>query len=181
MAVFLGAKYLRVFSGNIKENVLYEEGKKWIIDCYKECAPYAELKGITMVLENHGLFAGKSSQVKEIIDSVNSPALRANSDTGNFLLVGEAPLDAVKNLNNYISFVHFKDFRENNEGGHYTSLDGRKYEGTVIGKGEVPMGEIVNFLDSIGYKGFLSLEFEGNGDPYTGTLESIQFTKSIIK
>lgn len=181
VAVFLGAKYLRVFSGNVKENVSFKEGKNWIIDCFRECAPYAESKEITMVLENHGLFAGKSSQVKEIIDLVNSSALKANSDTGNFLLVGEDPLSAVKNLSSYISFVHFKDFRENNEGGYYTSLDRRKYEGTVIGKGEVPVKEIVDFLYSIGYKGYLSLEFEGTGDPYKGTQESINFTKAIIK
>ena len=49
---------------------------------------------------------------KEIIETIGSHALKANTDTGNFLLVGEKPFDAVKNLVNNIGFVHFKDFKK---------------------------------------------------------------------
>lgn len=181
-AVLLETKNLRIFSGSSKEGITYEQGKAWIIDSMKECASYAEEKGITMVLENHGLFAGKSIQVKGIIETIGSHALKANTDTGNFLLVGEKPFDAVKNLVNNIGFVHFKDFRKVNEGEDcYTSLDGFKYQGTIIGEGEVPLKEIVDFLYDKGYEGYLSIEYEGVGDPLEETAKSIQFVKSLLE
>lgn len=180
-AVFLGAKILRVFSGSASDDISYEEGMKYIIDCFKACAEYAEEKGVVMALENHGVFAGKSSQVKDIIEAVGSPALRANTDTGNFLLVCESPADAVRNLADYIAFVHFKDFARVDENGHYSAVDGTQYRGMVIGQGEVPLEDITNYLYSSGYKGYLSIEFEGDGDAVEGTIESIKYTRTIIK
>ena len=173
---------LRVFSGEPKDGISFDTAKVWIIDGLRQAAAYAEEMGITMVLENHGLFAGKSCQVKDLINQVGSANLRANTDVGNFMLVNENPLEAVKALKDYIGFVHFKDFKEvtqNDKG--YTAIDGRKYQGTIFGRGEVPMEEIVNFLYKNGYDGFLSVEYEGIGDQVSGMLESIEFTKSIIK
>ena len=181
-AVMLETSNLRIFSGSSKEGITYEQGKAWIIDSMKECASYAEEKGITMVLENHGLFAGKSTQVKEIIETIGSHALKANTDTGNFLLVGEKPFDAVKNLVNNIGFVHFKDFKKVDEGKDiYTSLDGLKYQGTIIGEGEVPLKDIVDFLYDNGYEGYLSIEYEGIGDPLEETAQSIEFVKGLMR
>jgi sugar phosphate isomerase/epimerase len=173
MALFLDTSLLRVFSGDVKEGISYDQGREWIIDCFKECAKYAEAKGVTMVLENHGRFAGKSSQVKDIIVAVNSNALKANTDTGNFLLVGENPLEAVMNLKDDIGFVHFKDFKKSDEEQGYMADDGTWFEGTAIGDGDVPLKDIVDFLRSVGYSGYLSIEFEGGGDPIEGTLKSI--------
>jgi len=180
MAVFLSTPILRVFSGDIKEGISYEQGKAWIFECFKICAEYAEAKGVTMVLENHGRFAGKSNQVKEIISAVGSNALKANTDTGNFLLVGENPLDAVKNLEEHIGFVHFKDFKKAVDEIGYMADDGSWFEGTAIGDGEVPLNDIVSFLRSAGYGGYLSIEFEGSGDPVEGTLKSINQTRAVL-
>ncbi|SHJ69536.1 Sugar phosphate isomerase/epimerase [Clostridium amylolyticum] len=178
----VGAKYMRVFSGNVKEGIEYEEGKAWIKECFKEVVPYAKEKGVIMVLENHGLFMGKSGQVKELLEKINSPYLKANPDVGNFLLANENSYDAVVNLKDLISFVHFKDFQEvgRDEYG-YEALDGRKYMGTVLGEGEVPMEKIVRYLKEIGYKGYLSIEFEGPGDQKEGTVKSIEFSKKILE
>ncbi len=53
--------------------------------------------------------------------------------------------------------------------------------GTVLGKGEVPMEKIVMYLKEIGYKGYLSIEFEGPGDQKEGTVKSIEFSKKILE
>jgi sugar phosphate isomerase/epimerase len=182
MAVRLNAKFMRVFSGNGKEGIPFDTAKQWIIDGFKKAADYAKEKGIIMVIENHGLFVGKSAQVKELIELVGSEYLRANTDVGNFLLANEYPLDSVRNLKDYVAFVHFKDFKEvSKEEQGYGALDGRKYMGTVLGQGEVPMKEIVDFLHENGYSGFLSIEYEGPGDQIQGTIQSIKYTNSIIK
>lgn len=180
MAVLLETPLLRVFSGDIKEGISFDEGKQWIIDSFKACASYAEDKGITMVLENHGYFAGRSEQVKEILQAVDSNALKANTDTGNFLLVGENPLDAVRNLKDYIGFVHFKDFRKVSEEGTYMAMDGTWFEGEVIGHGDAPLAEIVKYLKESGYNGYFSIEYEGSGDPIQGTVDSIKIALDIL-
>ena len=181
VATQLGAAHMRVFSGNMQEGITFETAKQWIIDGFKEVVPYAQEQGITLVLENHGLLAGKSTQVKEIINAVGSPYFRANPDTGNFLLADEDPLQAVTSLKDLISFVHFKDLKEVPEGqGEYTALSGKKYEGTILGEGQVPMENILSFLASSGYKGYVSIEYEGTTEPFEGTAKSIAFTKNLI-
>ncbi len=181
IACDLGAKYIRVFSGEEKAGIAFEVAKQWIIDGFRSVAPYAEKNGVMLVIENHGLFVGKSNQVKDLITAVNSPNFKSNADVANFLLADEKPLEAVKNLKDYIGFVHFKDFKQlpPNKNG-YKSLSGKVYEGTVLGKGEVPLKEIVNLLHQNGYSGFLSIEYEGTGDPIIDTKESIEYARSII-
>jgi sugar phosphate isomerase/epimerase len=176
-ALKLGAGFMRVFSGDKKDAVSFEEAEDWIVECYKEAAPFAEKKGITMVLENHGLLAGKSRQVMRIIDRVGSIALKSNADIGNFILVNENPLDAVKNLGDKIGFIHLKDFKQVKEEEGYTAIDGSFYQGAVLGKGDVPVSEIINYLKEHRYEGYLSIEYEGPGDPFQGTTECIEYTK----
>lgn len=179
-ALKLGTRLLRVFSGDKKEGVSFEDAKEWIIECFQETASLAEEKGVTMVLENHGLLAGKSHQVKEIIDRVGSKALRSNADVGNFALVNEDSLNAVKILKDKIGFVHLKDFKKADDKDGYTALDGNIYQGSVLGKGDVPLPAIIDYLREYGYQGFLSIEYEGPGDPLKGTLECIEYAKNAI-
>lgn len=172
-AKYFGTNIIRVFSANATDEYTYEQGLDMIIDSFRQCVKTAEEAGVIFSLENHGMFAGRAEQVKHIIDAVGSKALRATTDTGNFLLVCENPLESVKTLLDYVGFVHFKDFKKaDNEG--YTALDGSRYIGTVIGEGEVPLPQIVSLLRKNGYDGFLSIEYEGGNE---GLRESV--SKSI--
>lgn len=180
-ALKLGTRLLRVFSGDQKEGMSFENAQDWIVECFQEVAPVAEEKGITMVLENHGLLAGKSSQVKGIIDRVGSKALKSNADVGNFILVNENSLEAVKNLKDKIGFIHLKDFMKVNDENEYAALDGSIYQGIVLGKGDVPIFEIIKYLKEYGYQGYLSIEYEGPGDSAVGTAECIKYTKQAIE
>src|SRR5258706_13457388 len=83
----LDVNMMRVFSGSHKEGYKLEDGLAWIIEGLSAAAVYAQRHGVTLALENHGLMAGRSDQVRAILQEVNSPALRANLYTGNFLLV----------------------------------------------------------------------------------------------
>lgn len=179
-ACTLGTGIVRIFSGNFREGIGFEMERKWIVDGFIEVSKYAEENGIIVVLENHGLFAGKSSQIKSLIDEVASPNFKANTDTGNFILVNENPLEAIRALKDVIGFVHFKDFKEDTSNGVYDSLDGRRYNGVALGEGEVTLDAIVGFLHDNGYNGYLSIEYEGTGDPIEGTKHCIDYLKSII-
>ncbi|HHW56107.1 MAG TPA: TIM barrel protein [Clostridia bacterium] len=179
-AVIIGTNRLRVFSGNTKEGVTYEEGIKWIIECFKEVVKYAKQKNIILVLENHGLFAGKSQQVKEIIEKVASPNLRVTADTGNFFLVGEKPEEAVQNIKEYIQHVHFKDFKKSEPGKGYKGIGDVYYAGCVLGEGDVEMKKIIEILSGVDYKGYLAIEYEGKDPQIEGTIKSIEYVKKLL-
>ena len=98
VAAQLGAGLLRVFSGDKIPGYSLEQGINWVVDSLAAGADYAASQGVTLALENHGHVAGRSEQVRGIIEVVSSPALRANLDTGNFLLVGQNPLQAASAL-----------------------------------------------------------------------------------
>lgn len=184
MAVKLGAKVVRVFSGDLgAADVPFDTAKKWIVESLKECADYAESNGVTLGLENHGLFAGKSSQVSSIISEVASDNLRSTFDTGNFLLVDESPSDAIEKLAGLVAHVHFKDFRRADTDSKevYTSISGQNYTGTVAGEGEVDLTTILTTLKSNNYTGWLSVEFEGEEDQKYGSAKSIENLRETLK
>ncbi len=183
VALRLGAGVVRVFAGNTKEGISFEQSFHWIVDGLKEGSDYAKKKGVKLALENHGLLAGKSGQVHKILDAVNSPALGANPDTGNFLLVHEAPHDALHALATRANMAHFKDFKEvpeTHEGFAYTSLDGLKYIGTAIGEGDVALQACVNELKAVNFNGWLNIEYEGTEDPMTALPRSVAYTRGLL-
>lgn len=190
-ALELGTGILRVFSGYKKDGVSLSVAEDWIVEGFQEAALLAEQKGITMVLENHGLLAGKSYQVKNILDRTCSKALKANADVGNFMLVNENPLDAVKLLKDQIGYLHLKDLKkvaltvsdlaEADMEECYAAIDGSVYQGIVLGNGDVPITAIITYMKKFGYGGFLSIEYEGAGDPVKGTSECIAYARKTIK
>ncbi|TDF96177.1 sugar phosphate isomerase/epimerase family protein [Paenibacillus piri] len=185
MADRLGAKAVRIFSGDRSEGLTFDEAKVWIIAGLKEAAAYAEKKGIALCLENHGHFAGKASQVADIIREVGSPALRSTFDTGNFLLVDENPSTAIGQLLPLVSHVHLKDFKHiaagAEQGRTYTSLSGAVYAGKAPGEGDVDLPFILSQLKGAGYEGWLAVEYEGNEDQQTASARSIENLRSLLQ
>lgn len=181
----LEVRSLRVFSGNAKPGYSFDDGFAWIVDGLATGAHHAENHGVTLALENHGLMAGRSSQVRRVIEAVGSPALRANIDTGNFLLVNQNPTEAAQELAALAALVHLKDFRQArpDETAHvYKALDGAPFTGAVVGQGEVDLAAIIKILGNAGYTGWLSLEYEGGDDPLTvGVPQSLQAAQKLLR
>ncbi len=181
----LDVRTLRVFSGNAKPGYAFDDGFAWIVDGLAAGAHYAESHGVTLALENHGLMAGRSAQVRRVIEAVGSPALRANIDTGNFLLVNQNPTEAAQELAALAALVHLKDFRRARAGETehvYKALDGVPFTGAVVGQGEVDLPAILKILGEAGYEGWLSLEYEGGDDPLTmGVPESLKAAQKLLR
>jgi sugar phosphate isomerase/epimerase len=179
-----GSKVVRVFGGNPDDRYSFQQSLELIIEGLKVAADYAGEHGVTLALENHGLMAGKSDQVKAIIKAVDNPALKANPDTGNFLLVHQTPHEAVQQLAPLAAMVHFKDFTEVPESCDafaYVSLDGLKYAGTAIGEGDVALALCVDELRNAGFDGWINIEYEGNEDATIAVPRSIVNAKKILE
>jgi len=182
-AIEYGARVVRVFAGDRRPDTTFEQSLSWIIDGLSQAAAYAYDHGITLALENHGLLAGRSDQVETILRAVASPALKANPDTGNFLLTEEASHDAVEKLATRAAMVHFKDFQvvaDDYAGQAYTSLRGLKLVGTAIGEGEVALGACVRSLREAGFDGWLNIEYEGSEDPMVAVRRSVAAARDVL-
>jgi sugar phosphate isomerase/epimerase len=184
IAAMFGAKIVRVFSGNRQEGVDFAEARRWIVEGLKAATEYAESKNVVLCLENHGLFAGKSEQVLGIIRDVGSDSLRSTFDMGNFLLVDEEPGDALETLLPVVAHVHGKDFirvEEGFAGESYEALSGSRYAGKVLGEGGVDVRGLLERLQSGGYDGWVSVEFEGNEEQKEGSIRSVEYVKRVLE
>ncbi|KKI92094.1 AP endonuclease [Bacillus sp. SA1-12] len=186
MAVHFGINIVRVFTGDLPhdQSITYEEGIGYVLEGLSGAAKYAEEKGVLLCIENHGLFAGRSDQVIDVIQKVGSPALKSTFDTGNFLLVGQNPNDAVVELKDYIRHVHVKDFlkTEVEEPGHtLRALTGDLYLGKIPGDGEVDLAYLFSELNGNNYEGWLVVEFEGSEEPTEGSVISVDYVANLVE
>jgi sugar phosphate isomerase/epimerase len=184
IAAGFGAEVVRVFSGNRLDGVDFTEARRWIVEGLKAAADYAGSRNVVLCLENHGLFAGKSGQVMDIIRDVDSEALRSTFDMGNFLLVDEPPEAALQVLQPIVSHVHVKDFmlvEESYTGEAYSALSGNRYAGKVIGEGSVDVRGLLTRLKTSGYDGWLTVEFEGDGEQQAGSIRSVEYVKQALE
>ena len=134
------------------------DGFPWVIDSIEKCLPTAEKCGVVLGLENHWGLGISAKNVKKIIEEINSPWLKATLDTGNFL---EDRDNQIKNLAPYACLVQAKTYYG---GGVWYTLD-IDYES--IGK----------VMRDNNYKGYISLEFEGNEDPMTAVPKSLEILR----
>lgn len=100
-----------VVPGVVTDQVPYETAYERAADAIKRLAPYAEARGITIALENvWNKFLLSPMEMRDFIDSMNSPCVKAYFDVGNVILTGY-PEQWIRILGNRIAKVHFKDYR----------------------------------------------------------------------
>jgi sugar phosphate isomerase/epimerase len=177
----LGARVVRVFAGDLSPDIPdLDHALDRIVAGLAEAAREAERAGVVLALENHGRLAGRSSQVLDLIARVGSPALGANPDTGNFLLVGEDSASAVGALAGVAQMVHLKDFAPDPQG-PFEGPNGDRFAGRALGEGAVNLAECVAALRSAGFSGWLSLEYEGDEPPETAVSRSLAQARRLLR
>jgi sugar phosphate isomerase/epimerase len=75
---------VRVFTGYDKEGVSYEEQRRWVIECFHECVPFAENLEVCLAVENHSSIMRTADELMALMEEIDSPALRMNPDPTNF-------------------------------------------------------------------------------------------------
>jgi sugar phosphate isomerase/epimerase len=131
-----------------------EDGFKWVIDCIGKCLPKAEECGVILGLENHWGLARTPEGLLRIVNTIDSPWLRVLLDTGNFL---EDPYQKLDQCASQTAFVQAKTYYG---GGLWYSLD-------------LDYDRIAGILKKHNYRGYISLEFEGNEDYKTAIPKSL--------
>ena len=169
----LGGSYCRVLSGQRRPELSIEEGINYAAECIEACLPYAEERGITLILENHYKddfweypeFAQKMDVFTQLVDRIDHPYFGVNYDPSNTFLAGEDPLELLKKVSNRVVTMHASD-RYLKEG---TIDDLRKEEGGAVGyakrlaHGEIGKGlndydAIFTELKRVGFDSWISIE-----------------------
>jgi L-ribulose-5-phosphate 3-epimerase len=131
-----------------------EDGFKWVIDSIGKCLPKAEECGVILGLENHWGLARTPEGLLRIVNAIDSPWLKVLLDTGNFL---EDPYDKLEQCAPQTVFVQAKTYYG---GGLWYTLD-------------LDYPRIGAILKKHNYRGYISLEFEGNEDYKTAIPRSL--------
>ncbi len=135
---------------------------------------YAATKGIRTCVENHGTLCQDSDRVEKLVNTVAHPNFGLLTDMGNFLCVDEDPVHAYSRVAPYAVHAHAKDFyirsgnRLNPGEGFFRTRGQNFLRGAIIGQGDVDVLQCIRILKSVGYNGWLSIEFEGSEDPMYG-------------
>jgi len=138
-----------------------EDGFKWVIDSLEKCLPKAEECGVILGLENHWGLARTPEGLLRIVNAIDSPWLQVLLDTGNFL---EEPYDKLEMCAPQTVFMQAKTYYG---GGLWYSLD-------------LDYTRIARIMRKHNFRGYVSLEFEGNEDYKTAIPKSLALLRKAF-
>ncbi|MDR2912009.1 MAG: sugar phosphate isomerase/epimerase [Alistipes sp.] len=138
-----------------------DDGFGWIQECIYKCIPTCEQTGITMALENHWGLSALPEGMWRIKNSVKSRWLKFLLDTGNFL---EEPYDKIASILPECAFLSCKTYQG---GGNWYELD-------------LDYDRIFRMFHEVGFRGYITLEFEGKADRMASSIESLSMFKRYI-
>lgn len=168
IAEFMGAPCVRFFCGSGAE---LEAGGRPLYDKVKvaiqQIAQAGAQRGIIMAMENHG--GTTAAQLLALLKDVNSPWLKFTLDTGNFpptSQVGPETYKSIKKCAPHAAIVHAKFFN--------VTAEGRDRDFDWL--------KIRRILKRAGFRGFLSVEYEGEDQDEVAVMRRIAgFLKKLRK
>lgn len=138
-----------------------DEGYKWVIDSIEKCIPIAEKCGVVLGLENHWGLGLTSKGVMKIVNAINSPWLRVTLDTGNFF---NNRKEQIEELAPHTCLIQAK-----------TYYGGAKWP--AFNEINIDYKSIGELMRENNYKGYVSLEFEGNEDANIAIPKSLELLR----
>jgi L-ribulose-5-phosphate 3-epimerase len=157
----LGARHIRVFSGNVPRGTTDEQAASWVTETLKKCAAVSGPRGIILGLEDDGALTEKADLLVKMVKDVDSPWVGINLDVGNFKMNGYTQSATCLP---YAVNVHLKsEIREN---GTPQPLDWDRLFGML----------------AAAYRGYVTLEYEASGNPRAAVPEIIgKLLKAVQK
>jgi sugar phosphate isomerase/epimerase len=185
LAAEVGARIVLVIPGVPRPGVEHAIARQRFSEALRECVPEAERLGVTMTVANVGwqpVVYGTTDQILGICEAVG-PALKVTYDVGNFLLAGEDNLRALRREVPRLVHVHFKDWKVVPPPAPHAfpGVDGKLYEGEVLGDGVLNLPEALALLRTLGYQGWISVEYEGTGEPHAAARRGVEYLLSLLE
>ena len=148
VAATLGAKYIRILADRTPEPKKAVDDEA-VISEIKKLIPSARENNLVLLIETNGAYAD-TKRLKKLLDTINDDNVAALWDTHHpYRFLNETPEETVKNLGDYIKYTHFKD----------SVIKDKEVSYKMMGEGDMPFEDIISALKSIGYNGYLTLEW----------------------
>lgn len=161
---YLGAKAIRVFAGTKPKDDSEETARQRCIAALQEVSEYASKAGVYVAVENHGGITATPEQLLAIVKNVHSDWFGVNLDTHNFRTAD--PYGDVAKVAPYAVNVQMK-----------TEM---KFASEKQ-KQEADLPRLFDILKSVGYRGYVALEYEAAEDPKTAVPRYVKRMQEIIK
>jgi sugar phosphate isomerase/epimerase len=187
-AAELGAPRVMITPALVKDGIPLEEQRKWVVDGLAAAAEHGARIGVTACIENLDWppgrpLTGSATQIRDFCAAVNHPFLRAIYDCGATPFVEEDAVEALRAVRPYLDHVHVKNCRAVAPGEaierYLDSNAGRRYTGTTLDAGVVPVAEVVEELARSAYDGFLLIEYQGTSDPREGCRRNVEYLRAL--
>lgn len=173
---------VRVATSDVEPGVAYAQQVRWVEDSLKECAEYAESRGVTLAVENHSGVCASADELGELIERVGSARVRVALDPYNFIWAfrkdssrtphkfefgpfTESMYKETERLAPLMVIAHAK-FDDFDERGDIAVMDYRR---------------ILGIYRSAGFDGCLSLEYYGNKEPWEPLRQARQYLEGLIR
>jgi 3-oxoisoapionate decarboxylase len=178
-ARFMGADIMRIVASSLMFRFEPHEPQiEAIVKMLRESVKIAESQGVVIALENHIDYT--SAEILQILERVDSPALRVNFDTGNTLRMMEDPVTAARRLGPYTVATHTKDVDACR---HVRPEEWYFFSSVPVGTGLIDMPGVVRALQDSGFTGVLAVESDhhkDNQDEIQLVADSIAYLKRLL-
>ena len=154
-----GASHLRVFGDKLPAGATEEQGVQWVVETMKAACEYAASKGVILGLETHSGLSTRAANIVAILRGVDSPYAGCNLDISNFR---ENPYEQIQTCLPYATHAHIRDF---------------------YGEPKKPLDldRVWQMFAQSGYKGYMSVEYEGEEDAMSGVPKLINKIKPLCR
>lgn len=158
----VGATHIRVFSGNKPEGATMEQAIGFAIETLKRGAELAGARGLILGLEDDGGITDFAKETIAIVKGADSPWAGMNLDIGNFR--PPSVYDQIEMSLPYAVSSHMKTT---------IALDDGKT------RGPMDLDRVFRMFASYGYRGYMGLEYEADGDPRTEVPKFLRQLKDL--
>lgn len=152
LAAKLKSKFLRVMCTNSAEPAGGDYALA--VNNYKKAIQLAKGSGVKILIETNGMFVN-TQLLKQFIIEVGEGAGVLWDIHHPYRYGGESIAQTVGNIGKYIEYVHIKD----------SVIEDGKTKYKMLSHGDLPLQQAINALKSIGYSGYISLEWVKRWNP----------------
>lgn len=156
----IGTNGVRVFVGTHQSRFgdADKTDREGMIKALSELSDYGREKNVDILLETHSSFSSGRA-MSGLVRELNRDNIRIIWDVLHSVEYGEAPLQSVGFMGDGIAHVHLKDARPGDD------REATQFVHTDLGKGVISVPEVIKALDTVGYDGYYSLEWEAPWRP----------------
>jgi sugar phosphate isomerase/epimerase len=152
----IGASVMRIVGSSLMFRFENHQAQiRRLVKMLNEAVKVARDYDIKMAIENHIDFA--ADEILQLLETVGSPYLGLNFDTGNFARLLDDPVKGMEKLAKHTLATHIKDLKVNRQA---AVTDWYFFSTAPVGEGFIDNLKLARLLEKAGFKGFLAVELD---------------------